>query len=474
MASHRGRAQRGRSRAPAPRPTSESSDNLGRVPSIPTGPLSIPVLTQSGEHRLDVSFGVPGSKSITNRALILAALAGGPSRLRGVLHSDDTRHMRAALEGLGIGIDDEADDTVRVEGGRERLHPPRGEIFVGNSGTTVRFVAALAALIDGPVTLAGDAAMARRPIQDLVEGLRQLGVAVDCATGCPPLTIHGGRLRGGRVRMRGDRSSQYFSALMMAASLAEGDVTIDVEGALVSRPYVDITARMIADFGGAIEVAAGEATGGGDRFVVRRRPSLVARDYTIEPDASSASYPFALAAACGGKITVPGLGRATMQGDYRFVDVLAAMGARVSTTADTTTVEGTGGLRGVDVDMHHISDTVMTLAAIAPVCLGATTIRNVANIRIKETDRLAATVAELRRLGQRVEHGDDWLRVEPAPIKPATVRSYADHRMAMSFAVLGAARAGITIEDPICVSKTYPGFWHDLAACYPEGRRPAW
>jgi 3-phosphoshikimate 1-carboxyvinyltransferase len=444
------------------------------VPSIPTGPLSIPVLTQTGEHRLELSFAEPGSKSNTNRALILAALAGGgPSRLRGVLHSDDTRHMRAALEALGIGIADEAGATVRVEGGRERLHPPRGEIFVGNSGTTVRFVAALAGLVDGDVTLSGDAAMARRPIQDLVEGLRQLGVAVDCPTGCPPLTLHGGRLRGGRVRMRGDRSSQYFSALMMAASLAEGDVTIDVEGTLVSRPYVDITARMIADFGGAIE-GSRDAPGGGDRFVVRSRPSLTARDYAIEPDASSASYPFALAAACGGKITVPGLGRGTVQGDYRFVDVLAAMGARVSATADATTVEGTEALRGVDVDMHHISDTVMTLAAIAPVCLGATTIRNVANIRIKETDRLAATVAELRRLGQRVEHGDDWLRIEPAPIQPATVRSYADHRMAMSFAVLGAARPGITIEDPACVSKTYPGFWHDLAACYPPDRRPAW
>lgn len=439
---------------------------------IPAGPLTIPTLPAPPRLR----FAVPGSKSITNRALILAALARGQSRLEGALDSDDTRHMRRALVALGIDVMD-ADDgapALVVNGGRERLRAPTAAIFVGNSGTTVRFVAALACLVDGPVTLVGDEAMARRPISDLVDGIRQLGLRVDCETGCPPLTVHGGRFTADTVHMRGDRSSQYFSALMMAVGLGGRDVTIDVDGPLVSRPYVDITARMVADFGG--EISIDESPVGALRFRVHRREAYVpARAYVIEPDASSASYPFALAAASGGRITVAGLGPTALQGDYRFVDVLARMGARVSTSGGSTTVEGTSQLRAVEVDMHDISDTMMTLAAIAPLCEGTTMIRNVANVRIKETDRLAATVAELRRLGQGVRHGDDWLEIEPAPITPAIVHCYADHRMAMSFAILGAIRAGLAIEDPSCVSKTFPGFWRALASCYPAGPgQPPW
>ncbi len=454
---------------------------------FPPAPLWIPPLPAPPE----LVFPVPGSKSITNRALVLAALGEGTSRLEGVLDSDDTRHMRTGLEALGIGIDEVAPDgdsppgpageppqatALLVHGGRTRLHAPDAPIFVGNSGTTVRFLAALAALVeDGPVTLVGDAAMARRPISDLVDGLRQLGIRVDCPTGAPPLTVHGGPFTGGTVRMRGDRSSQYFSALLMAAGLGGREITVGVDGPLVSRPYVEITCRMIADFGGAVEPV--EPDRGGLAFRIHPlaggggyRP----RPYRIEPDASSASYPFALAAATGGRITVPGLGRDALQGDTAFVEVLARMGARVTATATDITVEGRLPLGAVEVDMHDISDTVMTLAAIAPLARGITTIRNVANIRIKETDRLTATVAELGRLGQTVRHGDDWLSVEPAPLSPAVVRCYADHRMAMSFAVLGAARGGVGIEDPGCVSKTFPGFWRALAACYPVGARPSW
>ena len=401
---------------------------------------------------------VPGSKSITNRALPLAALADGESRLEGVLESDDTRHMRRGLQALGVDVIDAGPSTWIVRGGRGRLRAPAGELFVGNSGTTVRFLAALAALVPGPVTLAGDEHMARRPIQDLVDALRQLGVAVDCATGCPPLTIHGGRLPGGRVTLRGDRSSQYLSALLMAGGLAEAPVDVRIEGALVSRPYVGITERMVHEFGGRIDADD-------RRFVVTPVKGYRARPYAIEPDASAASYPLALAAASGGDIVVPGLGGTPMQGDVAFADVLGRAGARVAREAGGLRVEGRG-LAGVDEDMHHISDTVMTLAAIAPLAAGPTTIRNVANIRIKETDRLAATVAELRRLGQVVAHGDDWLRIEPRPIVPALVRTYGDHRMAMSFAVLGAVRDGVSIEDPDCVAKTYPGFWEDLGRFY--------
>jgi 3-phosphoshikimate 1-carboxyvinyltransferase len=410
---------------------------------------------------VDVTWAVPGSKSITNRALVLAALADGETTLTGALESDDTRHMRAALARMGIAIEDAGADALVVRGGRARLHAPDGPLFVGNSGTTVRFLAAVAALVDGEVTLVGDDAMARRPIHVLVDALWTLGADVTCATGCPPLTIRGGRLRGGRVRMRGDQSSQYFSALLMAAGFADADLDVEIEGSLVSRPYVDITRRMIADFGGDVaETPAG--------FHVRAGRTLRGRDYAIEPDASSASYPFALAAALGGAVVVPGLGRDAQQGDYAFTSILEQAGAVVTRGETSTRIERFGALRGVDVDMHHISDTVMTLAAIAPLASGPTRIRNVANIRIKETDRLAATVIELRRLGQQVTHGADWLQIEsaPAPVTPAVVHCYDDHRIAMSFAILGAAAGGVTIEDPACVSKTYPGFFRDLAAIY--------
>ncbi|KYF92285.1 3-phosphoshikimate 1-carboxyvinyltransferase [Sorangium cellulosum] len=421
---------------------------------IPAGPL--PILPLSSPPEL--IWRVPGSKSITNRALVLAALADGESTLEGVLHSDDTRHMRSALEALGIGIQDAGPQTLVVQGGRHRLRAPERELFVGNSGTTVRFLAALACLVPGEVVLVGDEHMAKRPIADLVDGLRQLGADVECATGCPPLRIRGGRLKGGTLTMRGDRSSQYFSAVMMAGPLAESAIDLRIAGELVSRPYVEITRRMVADFGGLIDEAAGA-------FTIHPASGYRPRRYPIEPDASSASYPFALAAAAGGAITVPSLGEGALQGDYRFVELLEQAGARVSKQADATTVRSDGRLRGIDVDMHHISDTVMTLAAIAPLFEGPTTIRNVANIRIKETDRLAATVAELRRLGQEVSHGDDWLRIEPRPLTPALVHSYSDHRMAMSFAILGLCRPGITIENPACVAKTYPTFWEDVERC---------
>ncbi len=425
--------------------------------SFPDGPLVIPPLPAP----VDRVWQIPGSKSITNRALVLAALADGTTRLEGVLESDDTRYMQEALADLGIAVRKLSATTLEIDGGRERLRAPRKPLFVGNSGTTVRFLTALACLVDGPVTLEGDEAMAKRPIQDLVDGLSQLGVKIECATGCPPLTVYGGKLPGGRLSMRGDRSSQYFSALLLAGALSEGETELSIEGDLVSRPYVEITRRMVEDFGGKIEVTEkGFWWRGGGRYAARR--------YDIEPDASSASYAFAFAAATRSRIQVPRLGPGALQGDYGFVDILERLGATVERSVDRTTVIGEGALRGVDADMFHISDTVMTLAALAPLAEGPTAIRNVANIRIKETDRLAATVTELRRLGQVVTEGPDFLHIEPRPLSPAVVRSYKDHRMAMSFAILGAARAGISIEDPSCVAKTYPEFWRDLAGVYPR------
>ncbi|HWB14818.1 MAG TPA: 3-phosphoshikimate 1-carboxyvinyltransferase [Vicinamibacterales bacterium] len=446
---------------------------------IPRGPIDIVRL--AAPPRL--TWRVPGSKSITNRALVLAALAEGESELTGVLESDDTRHMRTALEALGVGIETKDATTIVVSGGRSRLRAPSGPIFIGNSGTSVRFLAALAAFVPGAVTLVGDDAMARRPIADLVDGLRQLGVRVDCETGCPPLTVHGGHLPGGVVRMRGDRSSQYFSALMLTAGAADADVEIQVEGRLVSRPYVEITRRMVADFGGRID--AGPAS-----FIVHATGGYRSRRYAIEPDASSASYPFALAAATGGSIAVPGLGPSALQGDYAFTHVLEQTGASIHAKANETRVDGPqrGGekfevrsskfevsLRAIDVDMHDISDTVMTLAAIAPLADGPTRIRNIANIRIKETDRLSALAIELGKLGQDVTEGADFLEIRPRPLRPALVHCYADHRIAMSFAVLGLAADGVSIDDPACVAKTYPGFWDDVRACYASvGQAAPW
>jgi 3-phosphoshikimate 1-carboxyvinyltransferase len=421
-------------------------------------PLAAPLTVPAVAPGRKFTWPVPGSKSITNRALVLAALADGPTLLENVLDSDDTRHMQAGLRAMGAEVSPgDRPRQLIVRGGLPRLRAPDVPIFVGNSGTTVRFLAALAALLPGATTLVGDDDMARRPIGDLVEGLRQLGVRVDCPTGSPPLTVHGGGTWGGRVRMRGDRSSQYFSALLLVAGLGRADLTLEIESDLVSRPYVDMTRAMVAAYGGRIDVTSGG-------FVARHVGSYACDRYRIEPDASAASYPFALAAAGGHAITVEGLHRRSLQGDVRFVEILAAMGALVEEPEEGIRVTGTGRLAGVDVDMRHISDTVMTLAAIAPLAEGPTTIRNVANIRLKETDRLAALVTELGRLGQQVEHGPDWLRITPRPLSPAVVECYRDHRMAMSFAVLGAVTGGVGIADPACTAKTYPDFWEDLAA----------
>ncbi|MCH2107782.1 MAG: 3-phosphoshikimate 1-carboxyvinyltransferase [Polyangiaceae bacterium] len=425
--------------------------------NYPAGPFSIPPLPSSRGASL-FRWTVPGSKSITTRALLLAALADGTTTLRGVLQSDDTRHMRNALEAMGILIEDVDATTLRVKGGRARLHAPSSEIFVGNSGTTVRFLSAFCALVPGKVTLVGDEHMAKRPIGDLVDGLGQLGVSVECPTSCPPLTISGGRLPGGDVTMPGNKSSQYFSALLMAASGAEKEIFLKPEGELVSRPYIDITLNMMAAFGAKFK----EQDGG---FLVQ--PSqLKACDYQIEPDASSASYAFAAGAITGVPVEVPGLTEGALQGDYAFVDLLAQAGAKVEKLANSTKISSARDLNALDVDMHHISDTVMTLAAIAPLMKGQTKISNVYNIRIKETDRLEATVNELKRLGQAVESGRDWLSITPAPLQPTTVLSYSDHRMAMAFALLGLVATGVAIEDPACVAKTYPGFWNDLKSFY--------
>ncbi len=433
------------------------------------------------------SVSVPGSKSITNRALVMAALTakGFGSALRGVLRSKDTEVMIEALRALGYRVlTDWPDATVCVSSGEDDPLVPAGEadLFVANSGTTMRFLTALVSLGHGRYRLDGVPRMRERPIEDLLDALRQLGVDArsEHGNGCPPVVIRSNGLRGGTVRIRGGISSQFLSGLMLVAPFAQDKVTLTVEGPLVSRPYVDMTLRMLRSWdipvfepaatefwfpGGARERQAKDAAAYKQALVFRegfdpRRHNWVC-EYQIEPDASAASYFFAAAAVTGGRVTVLGLPENSLQGDVRFVDLLAEMGCRVERCSAGITVHGRP-LGGIDVDMNDISDTVMTLAAVACFAGGPTTIRNVAHIRHKETDRLAALAAELRRVGAGVEEFADGLTITPRPLHGAEIETYNDHRMAMSLALVGLRVPGLVIKDPGCVAKTYPGFFDDL------------
>jgi 3-phosphoshikimate 1-carboxyvinyltransferase len=406
---------------------------------------------------------VPGSKSITNRALVLAALAD-PSQgceLLGALRSEDTEVMIDGLRALGVRVrTDWPASVVHVRGGgaASPIAVNQADIFVANSGTTMRFLTALASLGNGRYRLDGVTRMRERPIEDLLAALRQLGVRADSerGDGYPPVLIKSYGLTGGRARIKGDVSSQFLSGLLMAATRARWDVTVEVDGALVSRPYVDMTVRMIRQFGGRVETDPPMSW-----FCVPGVQRLACPRYAIEPDATAASYFFAAAAITGGVVTVPGITRPVLQGDVRFVNILREMGCRITEDDTGITVAGRS-LRGVEVDMNDISDTVMTLAAVALFAEGPTAIRNVAHIRHKETDRLHALATELRRVGAAVDEFADGLTVTPGPLHGAAIETYNDHRMAMSMALVGLRVPGIVIRNPACVTKTYPHFFNDL------------
>ena len=406
---------------------------------------------------------VPGSKSITNRALVLAALAD-PSdgcELQGALRSEDTEVMVEGLRALGVRVrTDWLTSVIHVRGGgvASPVAVNQADIFVANSGTTMRFLTALASLGNGRYRLDGIARMRERPIEDLLAALRQLGVRADSerGNGYPPVIIKSNGLTGGRARIKGDVSSQFLSGLLMAATRARWDVTVAMDGGLVSRPYVDMTMRMIRQFGGRVETDPPMSW-----FYVPGVQTLACPRYLIEPDASAASYFFAAAAITGGVVTVPGITRPVLQGDVLFVNILREMGSRI--TEDDTGISVAGRfLRGVEVDMNAISDTVMTLAAVALFAEGPTTIRNVAHIRHKETDRLHALATELRRVGATVDEFADGLTITPRPLHGAAIETYNDHRMAMSMALVGLRVPGIIIRNPACVTKTYPHFFNDL------------
>jgi 3-phosphoshikimate 1-carboxyvinyltransferase len=397
----------------------------------------------------------PGSKSYTNRALVLAALAHGRSALEGALFSDDTRHMATALAALGIGVtSDEPKARFEVEGAGGRVPADQASVYVGNSGTTARFLAPMLALGRGIYELDGNEAMRRRPIQALLDALGALGArAVSVrANGCPPIRIEASGLEGGRTHMAGGVSSQYFSALLMVGPCTRRGVTLDVDGDLVSKPYIDVTAQAMDAFGAKLErdefrrfqVAPGAYRG---------------TTYAVEPDASAASYFFAAAAVTGGRVTVPKLGSRSLQGDLGFVHLLERMGCHVRQTDHETEVTGPTVLRGIEADMANLSDTAQTLAAIAPLAQGPTRVTGIGFIRRKETDRVRAVVTELCRMGIRAEEESDGFVVYPGAPKSADIETYDDHRMAMSFAITGLVATGIRIKNPACVSKTFPDYF---------------
>ena len=398
----------------------------------------------------DATVRVPGSKSVTNRALLVAALADGPSRIKNAIISDDSYWLMHALVRLGFDLAADGEEvSVKGEGGM--IPTSNVDLFVGNAGTVARFLPPVLALGPGPYTVDGVPRMRERPVFDLVDGMRQLGAAVESERF--PLKVLGGGIRGGEARISGTKSSQFASGLLMAAPYADSPVKLRVDGRK-QWPYIGITIAVMRAFG----VNVGEAK---DLYSVE--PAVYrAIDYDVEPDASAASYFMAAAAITGGRVKIPGLGSASPQGDLRFAEVLQTMGCDVEITEASIEVLGPRRLRGVDVDMNAFSDTMMTLAAIAPFAEGPTTITNVAHTRLQETDRLSAVATALHRLGLTTHQTSSSIRIIPQTPRSALVRTYGDHRMAMAFAVTGLVARGIRIEDPGCVTKTFPDFFRRL------------
>lgn len=406
----------------------------------------------------------PGSKSITNRALICAALADGDSLLTGALASEDTHVMLESLHRLGVrAVEDQAAATIAVAGCGGEWPQKSADLFVGNSGTTIRFLTAALAVGQGRFRLDGVPRMRERPIQDLLATLQALGADVvsEAGTGCPPVLLLAKGLRGGRASVRGDVSSQFLSGLLMAAPYAQEDVEVVVAGELVSQPYVRMTLAVMRSFGVTAPDDADLS-----RFVIPGRQKYRGLNYAIEPDASAASYFWAAAAITKGDVLVEGLSPSALQGDVAFVDCLRQMGCAVEAEAAGIRVRG-GPLRGIDIDMNAISDTVQTLGAAALFATGPTNIRGVAHIRHKETDRIGDLARELRKFGAVVDERPDGMTIHPpanlAAFSGAQIATYNDHRMAMSLALTGLRIPGVTILNPGCTAKTYPNFFRDLS-----------
>lgn len=412
---------------------------------------------------LNATVRIPGSKSITNRALICAALADGRSRLTGMLFADDTQHMIDAIRALDIHV---ADDVPRcaatVAGCEGQIPATEAKLYCGASGTTLRFCTALCALGFGDYLLDGMERLRERPMADLITAIQTLGTPVQSIDyeGFAPLHVFAQGLGGGEVRFYSPPSSQMISALLLAAPYARADVLIEIHGRRVSEPYIDMTLKVMEAFGVAV---VSQVEGEVARYIVAAPQRYQAREYAVEPDASNASYFLAAPALAGGRVTVEGLGTTSIQGDVRFVDVLERMGCRVERSAERLTVHGPPEgqrLRGIDIDLNPMPDTAQTLAVLALFADGPTRIRNVGSLRLKETDRIAALAKELDAMGAEVEIEPNGLVIHPpAKVVSAHIETYDDHRMAMSFALASLRVDGVVIKDPGCVSKTFPDFW---------------
>ncbi|ECJ4506975.1 3-phosphoshikimate 1-carboxyvinyltransferase [Salmonella enterica subsp. salamae] len=418
-------------------------------------------LTLQPIARVDGAINLPGSKSVSNRALLLAALACGKTVLTNLLDSDDVRHMLNALSALGINYTLSADRTrcdITGNGGALRA-PGALELFLGNAGTAMRPLAAALCLGQNEIVLTGEPRMKERPIGHLVDALRQGGANIDYLEqeNYPPLRLRGG-FTGGDVEVDGSVSSQFLTALLMTAPLAPKDTIIHVKGELVSKPYIDITLNLMKTFG--VEIANHHY----QQFVVKGGQQYQSPGrYLVEGDASSASYFLAAGAIKGGTVKVTGIGRNSMQGDIRFADVLEKMGATI-TWGDDFIACTRGELHAIDMDMNHIPDAAMTIATMALFAKGTTTLRNIYNWRVKETDRLFAMATELRKVGAEVEEGHDYIRITPpAKLHHADIGTYNDHRMAMCFSLVALSDTPVTILDPKCTAKTFPDYFEQLA-----------
>lgn len=418
-------------------------------------------LTLQPIARVDGAINLPGSKSVSNRALLLAALACGKTVLTNLLDSDDVRHMLNALSELGINYTLSADRTrcdITGNGGPLRASGAL-ELFLGNAGTAMRPLAAALCLGQNEIVLTGEPRMKERPIGHLVDSLRQGGANIDYLEqeNYPPLRLRGGFI-GGDIEVDGSVSSQFLTALLMTAPLAPEDTIIRVKGELVSKPYIDITLNLMKTFG--VEITNHHY----QQFVVKGGQQYHSPGrYLVEGDASSASYFLAAGAIKGGTVKVTGIGRKSMQGDIRFADVLEKMGATI-TWGDDFIACTRGELHAIDMDMNHIPDAAMTIATTALFAKGTTTLRNIYNWRVKETDRLFAMATELRKVGAEVEEGHDYIRITPpAKLQHADIGTYNDHRMAMCFSLVALSDTPVTILDPKCTAKTFPDYFEQLA-----------
>ncbi|HFD14650.1 MAG TPA: 3-phosphoshikimate 1-carboxyvinyltransferase [Epsilonproteobacteria bacterium] len=418
-------------------------------------------LTLKPIAKINGEINLPGSKSLSNRALLLAALAEGTTTITNLLESDDTRHMLGALKQLGIKYtlsDDKTECVVVGNGGAINCDTPQ-VLFLGNAGTAMRPLCAALCLGKGTYTLTGEPRMKERPIGHLVDALRQAGTTIDYVEndGYPPLTIEANGLEGGDVSIDGAISSQFLTALLMASPMAKNDMHITIIGELVSKPYIDITLDIMKDFG--VEVVNDNYK----TFTIKSGQSYKAVEtFMVEGDASSASYFLAAAAIKGGTVKVTGIGKNSIQGDIQFVDVLEKMGAKVE-WGDTYVSVTRDTLHAIDMDFNHIPDAAMTIATTALFVEGTTTLRNIYNWRVKETDRLYAMATELRKVGAEVEEGEDYLKVTPPKqLKHAAIDTYDDHRMAMCFSLLALDDCSVTINDPECTAKTFPTYFDVL------------